>query len=565
VAKDRFQVGSDFFPKASYDYQLILTHILEHAAKMCPRGEIVYRNILRGNYARLYERCQRVSSALRKLGVQEHTRVVAFEWNTHRFLEIYFAVPCMGAILHLGNPLLAPEQIAYAINHAEDEVVILSKDFIPLMESISDKLQTVRHYIVLTDDGKVPETRLNPIVEYEELLGTASPDYIYPELNENTVATICYTTGTTGDPKGAYFTHRQAVIHTLAWANFFQGFLGERGIDPRRDFFIHLVPMFHAHSWGIPYIATLLGMKQVFPGRFSPEVFLELLKQERKANEGVYAASVATMLNAICSHSEVERYRNYLKGMTYIVGGGALPKGLALRARELGMETVGAWGMTETFPIMGVSYLKPHMFDWPEEKKTDFLIRTGLPFALVEQRVVDAEGRDVPKDDQAYGEILLRAPWLTGGYIKEPEKSKELWRDGWLHTGDIATVDEENSLLIVDRAKDVIKSGGEWISTLILESLLSTHPKVQEVAVVAAKSAKWGERPIAVVVPKQEYKEDLAEDELREYMMQYVGEGKILKWWIPEKFIFTEEIPRTSTGKFNKRALRSKYWDALDG
>ncbi len=560
----RFAVGSDFFPKAGYDYQLVLTRILEYAARIRPRDEIVYRNLYRGNYARLYERCRRLSKALVTLGVGRHTRVTVFEWNTHRFLELYFAVPCMGAILHLGNPLLAPDQIAYAINHAEAEVLILNRDFIPLIQAISGKLQTVRQYVVMADDGRVPETNLRPVAEYEELLGSATADYDYPELDENTVATICYTTGTTGDPKGAYFTHRQAVLHTLTWANFFQGFLGERGIDPRRDFFIHLVPMFHAHSWGIPYIATYLCTKQVYPGRFDPKVFLELVKTEKRPGQRAYAASVATMLNAICYHPEVDHYREYLKGVTYVVGGTALPKGLASKARELGMEAVAGWGMTETFPVVGVSFLKPHMFDWPEEKKLDFLVRTGVPFPLVEQRVVDSGGRDVPKDGKTYGEIVLRAPWLTGGYVKEPEKSKELWRGGWLHTGDIATIDEEDSLLIVDRDKDVIKSGGEWISTLILEDILSMHSKVQEVAVIAARSERWGERPIAVVVPKKEFRDGISEDELKEYMKEHVETGRILKWWIPEKFLFVDEIPKTSTGKFNKKVLRPLYWDVLE-
>jgi fatty-acyl-CoA synthase len=552
------------FPKIGFEYQLILKHLLEHAAKMRPESEIVYKDLYRGNYVQLYERCQRLSNGLKDLGVEQGSKVICFEWNTHRFLEAYFAIPCMGAMVHMGNPLLTPQQMIYLINRVEDDVLMFNKDFIPIIESISDRLKTVKHYIVLTDDEKLPETKLNPISEYEDLLSSASPEYEYPDLDENTVASLSNTTGTTGDPKICYFTHRQHIMHTLIWSNMLQGFSGERGLDPRRDLTIQLVPMFHAHGWGVPYMATFLGCKQVYPGRFDPKAFLELLKREKSPEQGGYMACVATMLNMIISHPEIEHYRKYLKGLIYEGGGMRLNTILAKKAKELGMDICSGWGMTEVYTKVGLQYLKPHMFSWPEDKKIEFLSGTGMAPAFVEQRVVDEQGNDVPKDGKAVGEIVLRAPWLTSGYYREQEKSKELWKDGWMHTGDMATIDEEESVLIIDRSKDVIKSGGEWISSLTLENLINMHPKVQEVAVFGALSDKWGERPVVLLVPKDEYKEDISEEELKEHLTQYVEEGKILKWWIPDRFVFVNEIPRTSVGKFDKKVMRSSYGNVLE-
>jgi len=553
------------FPKVGYNYQLILKHLLEHAARMRPEGEIVYRDLFRGNYTQLYERCQRLSDALKGFGVKKGSKVICFEWNTHRFLEIYFAVPCMGAMLHMGNPLLAPDQIVYLINRVEDDILIFNKDFTSIIESISDRLKTVKHYIVLADDEKLPETTLHPISEYEELLRSASPHYEYPDLNEDTVASLSSTTGTTGDPKVCFFTHRQHIMHTLIWSHMLQNFSGERGLDPRRDLTIQLVPMFHAHGWGVPYMATFLGCKQVYPGRFDPKVFLELLKKEKRPGQRGYMACVATMLNMIISHPEVEQYREYLKGLIYEGGGMRLNTMLARKAKELGMDVCSGWGMTEVYTKAGLQYLKPHMFSWPEDKKIEFLSGTGMAPPFVEQRVVDEQGEDVPKDGEAVGEIVLRAPWLTMGYYKDPEQSKDLWRDGWMHSGDMATIDEEESVLIIDLSKDVIKSGGEWISSLTLENLINMHPKVQEVAVFGAQSEKWGERPVVLLVPKDEYKGKISEAELKEHMTQYVEEGKILKWWIPDKFVFVDQIPRTSVGKFDKKVMRSAYGEALQG
>jgi fatty-acyl-CoA synthase len=553
------------FPEVGYQYQLILKHILEHTARMRPDGEIVYRDIARENYAQLYERCQRLSNALKDLGVKQGSKVICFEWNTHRFLELYFAVPCMGAMMHMGNPLLTPEQIVYLVNRVEDDVLIVNKDFTSLIESVRDRLNTVKHYIVLTDDGEVPETTLKPITEYEELLRSSSPHYTYPDLGEDTVASLSCTTGTTGDPKICFFTHRQHIMHTLIWTTMLLGFSGERGLDPRRGMTIQLVPMFHAHGWGVPYMATYLGCKQLYPGRFEPKAFLELLKREHEPGQSGYMCCVATMLNMIISHPEVEQYKEYFKGLIYEGGGMRLNAVLGKKAKDLGMDICSGWGMTEVYTKVGLQYLKPHMFSWPEDKKIEFLSGTGMAPPFVEQRVVDEQGSDVEKDGMAVGEIVLRAPWLTMGYYRDPEKSEELWKGGWMHSGDMATIDEEECVLIIDRSKDVIKSGGEWISSLTLESLINTHSKVQEVAVFGAHSEKWGERPVALVVLKDEHKGNVSEQEMRDHMTQFLEEGKILKWWIPERFIFVDAIPRTSVGKFDKKVMRSSYGGVIEG
>ncbi len=557
-------MGEEEFPNVGYDYQLTLTSLLKHAALVTPHVEIIYKDIFREDYATLYERCRRLSSSLKELGVKEGTKVITFEWNTHRFLEIYFAVPCMGAIMHMGNPFLTPQQITYIINHAEDEILIFNAELTPLIESISDKLTSIRHYIILTDEGVKPITKLAPVSEYEELLSNGSPDFVYPDLKENTIASLSNTTGTTGDPKICFFSHRKNILHTLIWSIMLLGFSGKRGFDPRRDLMIPLVPMFHAHGWSLPYMATLLGSKQVLPGRFEPGSFLELLKKVKKPDQGAYMQCVPTMLSMILSQPDIDQYREFLQGIIYEGGGSRIPLGLAKKAKNMGIDICAGWGMTEVYTKVALQYLKPHMFNWPEEKQLDFLTRTGIEVPLAEQRVVDERGNDVPQDGKTIGEIVIRAPWLTPGYYKDPQRSKELWRDGWLHSGDLATMDEERSILIVDRAKDVIKSGGEWISTLTLESLISLHGKVKEVAVIGAHSKKWGERPVAIVVPQTNLSQKISEEELKNHLMTFVKEGKILKWWIPEKFLFVEEIPKTSVGKYNKKKIKAAYQDVLE-
>lgn len=553
------------FPRIGHDYQLNLIKLLQRAAIIFPREEIVYKDVARETYSQAYERCQRLSNALKGLGVGKGSKVIVFEWNTHRHFELYFGVPSMGAIIHLGNPFLTPEQIVYIVNKAQDEVLILNKDLVPLIEPVRDRLDSVRHYIIMSDDGEIPSTKLDPVSDYERLLEVSSPHFSYPELNENEVASLSNTTGTTGDPKICFFSHRQHLLHTMVWTIMLLGFSGSRGFDPRRDVMIPSVPMFHAHGWSLPYMGTLLGCRQVYPGRFEPPSFLELIRKEKKRGQGGFMQCVPTVLDMIVNHPSADQYKDDLKGIIYEAGGSRISKRLAIRAGELGIDVCAGWGMTEIYTKVALQFLKPHMFDSSKDSQLDFLLRTGMAVPLVEQRVVDKEGNDVPKDDATIGEIVLRAPWLTAGYYKDREKSEELWRSGWLHSGDLATIDSEESVLIVDRDKDVVKSGGEWISSLALESLLSLHPKVREAAIIGARSEKWGERPLALIVPVGGVSQEISEKELRDYMMQFVDTGKILRWWIPEKFITVEKLPRTSVGKLDKKEMRSVFGDELEG
>ncbi|MBU1276189.1 MAG: long-chain-fatty-acid--CoA ligase [Proteobacteria bacterium] len=552
------------FPQAGFDYQLSLIKLLQRAALIHPREEIIYKNVFRSNYAEEYVRCQRLSNALQGLGVKKGSKVIAFEWNTHRHFEIYFGVPSMGAIMQMGNPFLTPQQITFIVNRAQVDVLVLNDELVPLIESISHNLESVRHYIITSDKGGLPPTKLSPVHEYEALLAQSSPEFTYPELDEKTIASLSNTTGTTGDPKICFFSHRQHLLHTMVWTIMLLGFSGRRGFDARRDLMIPLVPMFHAHGWSLPYMATLLGCRQVYPGRFEPTEFLKLLEQEKDPGQGGFMQCVPTLLDMVLSHPEIEHYKKFLRGIIYEGGGSRVPKKLAIRAQEMGIDVCAGWGMTEIYTKVALQYLKPHMFDWPGEDQLDFLTRTGMAVPLVEQRVVDHDMNDVPRDDKSIGEIVLRAPWLTGGYYKDPEASEELWRGGWLHSSDLATINQEESVLIADRNKDVIKSGGEWISSLTLESLLSTHPLVREVAIIGARSNKWGERPVAVVVPSRETDEATLKSELIKHLDLFVDQGKILRWWIPEKYVSVTELPKTSVGKLNKKEMRNRFRGVLE-
>ncbi|MEM0332017.1 MAG: fatty acid--CoA ligase [Archaeoglobaceae archaeon] len=528
----------------AYDYQLLIRHILEYGVNYAPKQEIVYRDLHRYTYKDLYNRVHRLANALEELGVKKGTRIGVLEWDSHRYLECYFAIPCMGAVLHTVNVRLSPEDILYTIQHAEDEVILVYKDFVPLMESLRSKLPKVKHYIVMTDD-KMPETNLTDL-EYEEMIKKASKDYEFPEFSENTMATLSYTTGTTGRPKGVWFTHRKLVLHTLSGCIAMTGIRSPLRLKDDKEVYMPLTPMFHVHAWGIPYMMWLMGIKHVYPGRYEPMMIVKLV-----LSEGVtYTHCVPTILQMIVDNLP-EGFK--FNGWKMLIGGAKLPEGLAKRAREKGIYTMAAYGMSETCPALTGAFVKPHLLDLPMEDMLKMSVKTGIPFPLVYVRVVHDDFKDVEKNEKDMGEIVVRAPWLTDGYLNDEEKTKELWAGGWLHTGDIAVMDSEGYVTIVDRLKDVIKSGGEWISSLTLENLLSLHPKVKEAAVVGVPDEKWGERPLAVVVPMNE---NLSEEELRNHLLKFVEQGVITKWAVPDKFIFVRELPRTSVGKIDKKNIR---------
>ncbi len=532
----------------AYNYQLLIKHIFESGVSYAPKQEVVYRDLKRYTFRDIYERVHRLANALEELGVKKGTKVAVLDWDSNRYLECYFAIPMMGAVLHTVNVRLSPEDMLYTMQHAEDEVVLVFKDFVPLIESIADKLDTVKNYVIMTDDT-MPETKLTDI-EYEEMLKKASPHYDFPDFDENTMATLSYTTGTTGRPKGVWFTHRKLVLHTLAGCVGLTGYRSPLRLTGDNEVYMPLTPMFHVHAWGVPYMTWLIGIKHVYPGRYEPQMIAKLVMTEKVT----YSHCVPTILQMIVDNMP-EGFK--FPGWKVLIGGSKLPKGLAMRAKEKGIYTMAAYGMSETCPALTGAFIKPHLMDLDEEKKVELSIKTGIPFPLVYVRVVHDDFTDVKPDEKDMGEIVVRAPWLTDTYLKDPEKTKELWEGGWLHTGDIAVVDEEGYITIVDRLKDVVKSGGEWISTLTLENLLSLHPKVREVAVIGVPDEKWGERPLAIIVPMPGEKP--TQEELREHLMKFVEEGKITKWAVPDRFEIVDEIPKTSVGKIDKKVLRQMY------
>jgi fatty-acyl-CoA synthase len=374
----------------------------------------------------------------------------------------------------------------------------------------------------------------------------------FPDFDENTRATTFYSTGTTGLPKGVYFSHRQLVLHTFA-ALASLASNATQGRFHREDVYMPLTPMFHVHAWGVPYLMTLLGVKQVYPGKYEPEMLMKLLVGEKVT----FSHCVPTILQMIVTAPVAQKVD--LSKWKVIIGGARLTRGLAVAATKLGITVWAGYGMSETCPILTLAHLKPFMESWDADKQLDVAISTGFPIPLVDLRIVDAAGKDVARDGKESGEIIVRTPWLTGGYYKDPDKSEELWTGGWLHTGDVANVNEDGYVQIVDRLKDVIKSGGEWIVSLELENLLSLHEGVLEAAVIGIHDERWGERPQAIVVLREGYKDKLTADALKDHLNKYVAEGVITNWSVPESYVFADEIPKTSVGKIDKKVLRSRY------
>ena len=536
---------------AAYDYQLLLKHILQQGVAWAPDQEIIYRDQVRQTYTTMYQRVLRLGGALLALGVKKGTRVGVIEWDSHRYLEMYFGIPGVGAVLHTINPRLAPGDLLYTVAHAEDEVLIFHEDFLPLAEALRAKVPGIRKYILITDKKEKPAIKWVD-AEYEELLGGAAPLAELPDFDEDTLATQSYTTGTTGQPKGVFFTHRQLSLHTLSGGITLSALGNYGGVD-KTDVYMPLTPMFHVHAWGMPYVATLFGLKQVYPGKYEPPMLLRLILGEKVT----FSHCVPTILQTIVTAPEVKKAD--LSRWKVIIGGARLPKGLAMEATKLGIKVYAGYGLSETCPVLTIANLKPFMEkDWAEEKRLDWAIKTGFVVPLVDLKVVDSAGKEVARDGKESGEIVVRAPWLTPAYFKEPQRSEELWAGGWMHTGDVANVDEYGYVQIVDRLKDVIKSGGEWIVSLELENLLSLHEGVSEAAVIGIPDEKWGERPQAIIVAREGFKNKLTAEELKGHLNKYVKEGVITNWSVPESYVFIDEIPKTSVGKIDKKVLRSR-------
>ncbi|MBP5982063.1 MAG: fatty acid--CoA ligase [Halomonas sp.] len=530
---------------------LMIGDLLDSGLRMAGNNQIVYRDQRRHSYQIFRERVHQLAHVLSAQGVKAGDVVAVLDWDSHRYLECFFAIPMIGAVLHTVNVRLAPEQILYTMEHAEDVFVLVHEDFVPLLEPLAEKLPRVRGYLLCQETLSAVSTSLPLVGEYESLLSEQPKSYDFPTFDENAVATLFYTTGTTGNPKGVFFTHRQLVLHTLGEASTFQvpGF----ALLNRDKVYMPITPMFHVHAWGVPYTATLLGAKQVYPGRYEPEMLVALLVNEKVD----FSHCVPTLLNMVVSSEAVASKRVDLSGWKVLVGGSALTQSLARRAWELGIDTRSAYGMSETCPLLTADILPFHIEQADFDTQLPWRCKAGLPIPLVKLQVIDPDGQPLPHDGKSVGEVRVQAPWLTQAYYKEEACSKDLWRDGWLHTGDVATLDESGFLSISDRIKDVIKTGGEWLSSLEIESFISQCPGVAEVAVIGVADEKWGERPAGLVVPSDLNNPPTTQD-VTEFLEQFVAQGKLNRWAIPTMIRFVDEIPKTSVGKLDKKRIRSE-------
>ena len=532
---------------SAYGYPLLIKHLLHTPLAHAPEQEIVYRDLVRYDYRALRLRIGQLASALEGLGVKPGDTVAVMDWDSHRYLECYFAVPMMGAVLQTVNIRLSPEQILYTIKHAEADILLVHTDFLPMLEEIKDRIESVKSVVLITDSGERPQTSLDIAAEYEELVESGSPEHDFPDFDENTRATTFYTTGTTGNPKGVYFSHRQLVLHTLAgMAALGTASVGER--FHRTDVYMPITPMFHVHAWGMPYMATVMGVKQVYPGRYAPDVLLGLIQKE-----GVtFSHCVPTILHMLLNSPESQNVN--LSDWTVVIGGSALPEGLARAALQRGIDVFGGYGMSETCPILTLAQLTPEL---DAGEQLEIRIKAGRPIPLVDLRIVDGEMSDVPHDGETAGEVVVRAPWLTQGYLENPDASEELWEGGYLHTRDIGNIDQHGYLRVTDRIKDVINSGGEWVSSLDIENILSQHEGVSEAAVIGVADEKWGERPLGLIVPKEG--REITQEQIRAHVEERAHAGVISRYAVPERIWFVEEIDKTSVGKIDKKALREKY------
>ncbi|MEM5383019.1 fatty acid--CoA ligase [Paraburkholderia phymatum] len=542
--------GHDSTP-SPYAYPLLIKHLLHTPFVQARDQEIVYRGELRMTYTTLRERIAQLASGLHRLGVRHGATVAVMDWDSHRYLESYFAVPMMGAVLQTVNVRLSQAEIAYTINHAGAEVLLVHTDFLPVVEAIRDQLHSVRTFVWIDEPGSDACAHTIPFAtEYEAMLAASATSYDFPDFDENTRATTFYTTGTTGLPKGVYFSHRQLVLHTITlMAALSSPVSGQR--FHRGDVYMPLTPMFHVHAWGMPYIATMLGVKQVYPGRYVPERLVQLVR-----DEGVtFSHCVSTILHMLLSCDEAKHVD--LSKWKIVIGGGALPHGLARAALDRGIDVFTGYGMSETCPVLSLAQLQPQTEPLDLDEEVRLRCKTGYPVPLVDMRIVNEHMEDVEHDGKAYGEIVVRAPWLTQGYLNNPDASAQLWAGGYLHTQDIANIDTTGNVQITDRIKDVIKSGGEWISSLEIESLISLHPGVSEVAVIGIKDDKWGERPVALVVLRQDAV--VTEDDVRQHVMGFSKTGQISKYAVPQIVKFVDALQKTSVGKTNKKWLREQF------
>ncbi|WP_082545794.1 MULTISPECIES: long-chain-fatty-acid--CoA ligase [unclassified Sphingomonas] len=531
----------------TYRYPLTIGHLLDRALITSADQEIVYRDKVRYSYREFVRRIGRLASLLSSLGGEEGETISVLDWDSHRYLEAYFAIPMMGAVLQSVNVRLSLDQILYTLVHANPCVILVHRDFFHLVEDIRKSLPGLKAVVAIMDgsDEPLPAWAAG---EYEVLSAAASADFPFRDFDENAIATTFFTSGTTGNPKGVCFSHRQLVLHAMALC----GHSGDTrhrgfGID---DVYMPLTPMFHVHAWGMPYVATMLGLKQVYPGRYEAGMICKL-----RTEHGVtYSHGVPTVLQMILAAAEESS--TDLSGWMMVIGGSALTPALFQEGRLRGMELVCAYGMSETGPILTVTRRAPRT-DAGAADEGYLLTRAGVPIPLVSTRIVDENMNTLPNDGLARGELVVRAPWLTPCYVGDDAGSQALWRGGWLHTQDVATIDPQGNVTICDRLKDVIKSGGEWIDSIQLEAIIAGAAGVSEVAVIAVPDDQWGERPLAVIVPA--FGHDVTLPAINAPIQAVIARGSITRYAKLERFAIVSELPRTSVGKIDKKRLRAQF------
>lgn len=533
---------------------LLISSILQHGAEVYGEQEIVSRSVEgdlhRYSYSQAHQRAKRLANVLKKFGIERGDRMATLAWNGYRHFEIYYGVSGFGAVCHTINPRLHPSQIAYILNHAEDKYLFVDLTFMPLIEAVHEHLEALQGVVVLTDRAHMPESKIPGLHCYEDLLEASSEQFDWPEFDENSASSLCYTSGTTGNPKGVLYSHRSTLLHSMAIALPQVMNLSEKSVV------LPVVPMFHVNAWGIPYATPFTGTKLVNPG---PKLDGNSLWDLMEAEGVTASAGVPTIwLDLLRAMREQGRAPEKLKFV--VIGGSAVPKSMVKAfEQDFAVEVRQGWGMTETSPVGTINVIKDSHLDLSDDERHDVQIKQGRKLFGVDLKIVDGDDTPLPHDGRTQGEVKIRGPWVCSSYFKQDnadEHSDRAWKDGWFSTGDVATIDAEGYMQITDRVKDMIKSGGEWISSIDLENAATGHPEVAMAAVIGVSHEKWDERPLLLIVAKEGTSPDMAS--VRDYLS-----AQVAKWWLPDDIILVESLPIGATGKILKNRLREEYKDHL--